>query len=239
MRINMKRAGLYVLSLVVVIGFISLGRWQLQRAAFKQQLIAQSHAVLDRRVAVELATTADVDVHDFAWVAGEGRFLPRPALLLDNQMREGHAGVRVYRLFQPAGGRRAVLVELGWRALPPQRTLPNEPALDGSYRLQGLLAPPPSAGFAMGAADQPQPDGSHLLTRIDTKTLARSLALPAGLAARVLRLDPAMKLGYVRDLDVLANTMPPSRHRGYAVQWFALAAAVGVIAFYFAIRRRP
>lgn len=235
----MKRAALYLLALACIVGFVALGRWQLQRAAFKQQLIAQSHAVLDRRVAVELATAADGDAHDFAWAAGEGRFLPRSALLLDNQMRQGHAGVRVYRLFQPAGGRRPVLVELGWRALPPQRTLPNEPALDGSYRLQGLLAPPPSAGFAMGAADQPQPDGSHLLTRIDTGTLARSLALPAGLAPRVLRLDPTMQLGYVRDLDVLANTMPPARHRGYAAQWFALAALVAIVALYFALRRRP
>ena len=42
-------------------------------------------------------------------------------------------------------------------------------------------------------------------------------------------------IGYARDLDVLPNTLPPSRHLGYAVQWFALAAAVlataGVLTF--------
>ncbi len=235
----MKRAPLYLLALIVVIGFIMLGRWQLQRAAYKDALIAQSQSVLERRAPVALAAASDVDAHDFTWVAGAGRFLSRPALLLDNQTRSGQHGVRVYRLFQASGAQRPLLVELGWRPLPPQRTLPNEPVLYGGYRLQGLLAPPPSAGFAMGMADQPQPDGSHLLTRIDVDALAKSLALPAGIAPRVLRLDPAMRLGYVRDLDVLSNTLPPSRHRGYAVQWFAMAAALAAIALYFLFRRKP
>jgi len=235
----MKRAPLYLLALAVVVGFVMLGRWQLQRAAYKEGLIAQSREILDRRIPMALATASDADSRDFAWVAGEGRFLPRPALLLDNQTRASQQGVRVYRLFQPDDARRPLLVELGWRPLPPQRTLPHESALDGRYRVQGLLAPPPSPGLALGVADQTQADGSHLLTRIDINTLAKSLALPDGLAPRVLRLDPALALGYVRDLDVLTNTLPPSRHRGYAVQWFAMAAAVGVIALVFLFRRKP
>ena len=235
----MKRAPLYLLALAVIVGFVALGRWQLQRAVFKEQLIAQSQQVLTRRMPVALAASSDLDARDFSWVAGEGRFLPRPALLLDNQTRDGKQGVRVYRLFQPDDSRRTLLVELGWRPLPPQRTLPHEPALDGRYRLQGLLAPPPSPGLAIGAADQLQADGSRLLTRIDIGGLTKSLALPGGLASRVLRLDPALKLGYARDLDVLANALPPARHRGYAVQWFALAATVGVIALYFMFRRKP
>ena len=235
----MKHAPLYLLALAVVIGFLALGRWQLQRATYKEHLIAQSHEALDHRTPVALASASDNDAADFIWVDGGGRFLAQPALLLDNQTRAGQHGVRVYRLFQPDGAHRPLLVELGWRLLPPQRTLPHEPALDGSYRLQGLLAPPPSPGLALGRADQPQADGSHLLTRIDIDTLAKSLALPDGLAPRVLRLDPALKLGYAHDLDVLANTLPPSRHRGYAVQWFAMAAAVGVIALYFLFRRKP
>lgn len=236
---SVKHAPLYLLALAVVIGFLALGRWQLQRATGKEQLIAQSRQVLDRRVPIALAVGSDSDARDFAWAAGEGHFLQQPALLLDNQSRNGHAGIRAYKAFWPDGAHRAILVELGWRPLPPQRTLPHEPALDGRYRLQGLLAPPPSAGFALGSADQPQADGSHLLTRIDINAVAKSLALPGGLAPRVLRLDPALAMGYARDLDVLANTLPPSRHRGYAVQWFAMAATVAGIALYFALRRKP
>jgi len=37
---------------------------------------------------------------------------------------------------------------------------------------------------------------------------------------------------------VLANTLPPERHLGYAVQWFALSAAVLVIALLLTLRAR-
>ena len=60
---------------------------------------------------------------------------------------------------------------------------------------------------------------------MDAGNLASSLG-EAKLPPRVLRLDPALPIGYARNLDVLPNTQPPSRHLGYAVQWFALAAAV-------------
>ena len=41
-----------------------------------------------------------------------------------------------------------------------------------------------------------------------------------------------------RDLDVLANTLTPDRHLGYAVQWFGLAATVLVVAVVLTARRR-
>jgi cytochrome oxidase assembly protein ShyY1 len=53
-----------------------------------------------------------------------------------------------------------------------------------------------------------------------------------------LRLDPALPLGYQRDLDVLPNTLPPERHRGYAVQWFGLAVASLVTALVLTLRRK-
>jgi surfeit locus 1 family protein len=56
----------------------------------------------------------------------------------------------------------------------------------------------------------------------------------------VLRLDPAMKIGSVRDLDILPNTIGPERHRGYALQWYSLSVAVLVIALVLTSRRpRP
>ena len=41
-----------------------------------------------------------------------------------------------------------------------------------------------------------------------------------------------------RDLDVLPNTLPPERHLGYAVQWFALALAVLATALILTTRRQ-
>ena len=58
------------------------------------------------------------------------------------------------------------------------------------------------------------------------------------LAPRVLKLDPALPIGYTRDLDILPNTLPPERHLGYAVQWFGLALAVFITALLLTLRTR-
>jgi cytochrome oxidase assembly protein ShyY1 len=41
-----------------------------------------------------------------------------------------------------------------------------------------------------------------------------------------------------RDLDILANTLTPQRHLGYAVQWFGLAIMVLVVALVLTLRKK-
>ncbi len=240
----MKRGLLWLLALACVAGFVRLGFWQLDRARYKDALLAHSQHIVAARKAEPLAAASDAPMsapgdNDYTWTAGSGHFLPLPVVLLDNQSRDGRSGVRVYRLFQADTAKHALLVELGWRALPADRKLPAEPLLDGALRVEGLLAPPPAAGISLGAgAVQRQPDGTLLLMRLDPSQVAQVFALPNGLAPRVLRLDPALKLGYARDLDVLSGTLPPEQHRGYAVQWFAMAAGL-LIASIVVSRRKP
>jgi cytochrome oxidase assembly protein ShyY1 len=77
-----------------------------------------------------------------------------------------------------------------------------------------------------------------LLTRVEPAALAAQLKLPA-LDPRLLRLDPALPLGYARDLELLPNTLPPERHRGYALQWFGLAFATFAAAAFMSLRPPP
>jgi len=227
----------WLLALAVAALCIALGFWQLQRMHAKQALLDASARVLRERHEQPLALAADpARTHGYDWAAGDGRFLPLPALLLDNQNHDGRAGVRAYRVFQPAqAGAAALLVELGWLPLPGDRHLPDIRLPDAAH-VSGLLLPPPSAGLAAPVVE-PQPDGTLLLVALDPATVAAALHLPA-LAPRVLRLDPDLPLGYARDLDLLPNTLPPERHLGYAVQWFALAAAVLAIALLLTVRTR-
>jgi len=67
--------------------------------------------------------------------------------------------------------------------------------------------------------------------------LSSALKMPT-LARRVLKLDPALRIGYARDLDILPNTLPPERHLGYAVQWFGLALTVLITALVLTLRKR-
>ncbi len=216
----------WTLALLVAAGFVRLGIWQLARMHEKEAVLVSVQAVLAQRVARPLALAADPErAESFDWAAGRGRFAEAPAVLLDNQSRDGRAGVRVYRLFRPdTPDTPPLLVELGWLPLPGDRSLPQVAPIHGDVDLRGLLLPPPSGGIASAVAMK-QPNGELLTIAMDAGNLASSLG-EAKLPPRVLRLDPALPFGYARDFDVLPNTLSPSRHLGYAVQWFALAAAV-------------
>lgn len=140
-----------------------------------------------------------------AWVSA---FLPQ-LVLLDNQLHDGRAGVRVYQLAVPDGVPGSVLVDLGWLPLPADRKLPRIVALTGMQTVQGLLSAPPSSGLAIGpalaAGAAPQ---TWLATRLDTEALRSTLGR-RDISSQVLRLDPALPVGYVRDLEMLPNTLPP------------------------------
>lgn len=227
----------WVMAVLVMAGFASLGVWQLDRARQKEAMLAEADRVLTQRTAVALGNAANpARASVYEWAQGEGHFLQAPAVLLDNQNYQGRPGIRVYRVFQPAGNVLPLLVELGWLPLPGDRRLPHIESFEGLSQVAGLLAPPPSAGISQAIA-LPQPDGDLLATQLDHRVIADALGLPA-LAPRVLRLDPALKTGYARDLDILPNTLPPERHLGYAVQWFGLAAAVLITALVLTLRSR-
>lgn len=226
----------WVLAIVAIASFTSLGFWQSRRAIEKQAMLDAAAQVLAAREPVPLAAAADrARRRDYDWSSGEGEFDARGPLWLDNQQRDGRAGIRAYRLFVPDRGV-PLLVDLGWLPLPGDRTLPAIQRPPGRIVVRGLLAPPPSAGLALGSGVVRHGDG-WLLTRIDTTAIGPVLGLSVPLAPRVLRLDPALPLGYDRDLQLLANTLPPQKHRGYALQWFALALAVFVTALILTFRR--
>ncbi|MFC3551291.1 SURF1 family protein [Lysobacter cavernae] len=228
--------------------FVHLGLWQSRRAVEKQAMLDAAAQVLETRTPKPLAVASDPRrARAYDWSAGAGSFEEDGAWLLDNQLRNGRAGVRVYRVFHPG---RAVpslqegrlLVDLGWVPLSGDRRMPAlEPAPSGIVEVRGLLAPPPSGGLAMGPAFRQE--GAHrLMTRLDTRQMSAELGLAVPLAPRVLRLDPALPSGYQRDLELLPNTLPPDKHRGYAVQWFGLALTVLATALILTFRkprRRP
>lgn len=227
----------WALALATIALFAHLGRWQSQRAVEKQAMLDAAAAVLHERTPRPLSIAADpARLRAYDWASGLGSFDPRGALLLDNQQRNGRAGVRVYRIFRPRSGD-ALLVDLGWLPLAGDRKLPTIELPRGEFALAGLLTAPPSSGLALGAGIGRDGEG-WLLTRVDPAAIAAATGLAAPLAPRVLRLDPAIGLGFERDLELLANTLPPQQHRGYAVQWYALAAAVLATALILTFRRR-
>jgi surfeit locus 1 family protein len=221
----------FALALAGIVLFARLGVWQYERMREKRATLDVVTTILAARKPVSLLEAADpARAGAYDWAAGSGTFADSGALLLDNQIRHGHPGVRVYRQFHPddaslrATPQSALLIDLGWVPLAGDRVLPTlQFPVSSHVQVSGLLAPPPSTGVAMGTGIEHRAN-VWLLTRVELPAIARALGSPP-LAPRVLRLDPGLPIGYERDLDVLPNTLPPERHLGYAVQWFALALA--------------
>ncbi len=233
-----RRWILSVLGLCLVLAFSALGRWQLGREDSKRLQLAEAATAL-AAPAGPLATASRSASAAPARVIGHGFFMPTPRLLLDNQRRGPLVGMRLYCGFQPEAGQ-ALLVDMGWLPLAPNRALPGASCPVGEFELSGLLVPPPSVGLPMGPGLVEQRDGQGwLATRLETGAVSAAWKLDAPLAARVLRLDPALPIGHERDLELLANTLPPEKHRGYAIQWFGLAIATFVIIVVLNLRRRP
>ena len=240
----MKRFLPYLFALACVLGFVRLGIWQLHRAEYKEVLLAHSRQVLNERIVQPLAAASDAPMPDtegdaYEWVAGAGHFLNLAPIRLDNQVRGGLPGIRVYRVFQPDGAKHALLVEMGWRLLASRTDFPTEPPAPALTQVRGLMSPPPVGGLSLGGGGlEKQDDGALLVIRIKPDLLAKELHIRNGLAPRVLRMDPGMKLGYKRDLAMLSGTLPPEQHRGYAVQWFGMAIALFIATIVVALRKR-
>jgi cytochrome oxidase assembly protein ShyY1 len=225
-----------VLTLAGMALFVRLGVWQLDRADFKEQLLRRfataSAAPLQDFPAVESGVPADTYPH----VRVHGRFLAGRYYFLDDQIRADRVGVQVYAPFRPRDGSRLLLVSLGFlphengdRSLPPLPPLPQ-----GEAAIHGLYAPPPASGLRLGGdALAKQAEWPKLVTWIDLDQVGADLG--TALYPRVLLLDPDPALPYLRQWT--PETMPPARHRGYALQWFSFALAALVI-FLILHRRR-
>lgn len=228
----------WILALLAMAAFCGLGAWQLGRAKQKEAMLASAEEILKARKAIPLREALDLSADRFDWVEATGDFVAGPRLLLDNQLREGRAGIRVYCLFSPAQGFRTLLVDMGWLPLNGSRDLPTTTCPQGEMSIRGLMAPPPASGLRLGEARVRIDDSTWLATRIEPSATGRIWGVVDSPSPRVLKLDPAIRLGYARDLDILPNTLPPERHLGYAVQWFGLALAVFVTALVLSLRQR-
>lgn len=220
-RHRVRWIGFGLLALICALGLARMGWWQLERAQAKQTLLdgieGATHAPLVDLTALE-ASSADAR---FRAVRVVGEFRADRQILLDNQLRDGQPGIRVYVPLQRPDGLRAVLVDRGWLAWPDRAQAPPLASLpSGSQQLTGVLLDPPGAGLQLGAALATQ--WPLLVTRIEMAEIERRLGLP--LLDLVLEDRNAPRAQSIR-----AQMLPPERHRGYALQWFGLSLTVLII----------
>nr|WP_298136515.1 SURF1 family protein [uncultured Pseudomonas sp.] len=208
-----------VLVLLLLPGLIALGFWQLSRADEKRELLATQQARQDAApISIdELEQKADPA---YVRVRLQGYFDARHSLLLDNRTRDGQAGVELLQPFYDQGSGLWLLLNRGWlpwpdRRVPPTFATPSEP-----LSLSAWVYVPTGKAFLL-QADAPTSDWPRLVTAVEPKALWEELGR-GGLSHEV-RLQPG-PAAFRSDWPVVA--MSPDKHLGYAVQWFALAAAL-------------
>jgi surfeit locus 1 family protein len=214
-----------VLTLVGMALFARLGFWQLDRADQKQELLAQYEAGQRTQVAI---TSENADsLSRYQRVSVGGRYDPAHQILLDNMpSHAGRPGFRVLTPMQTSAG--WLLVDRGWLPLGATRAeLPNVSVSDAERNITGTLDSLPIAGLKLEsapiAADAPWPRVLSFPTQVDLEQQLGHKLIPG-----VLLLDPSHPDGYERIWEAHLG-FKPERHIGYAVQWFALAAAAAII----------
>jgi len=215
-------------SAALFFGLISLGLWQLDRAAEKR---ARSDEYAERFAAtpIDIGAWNAYSLDEVRWrrVTASGRF-SSPALLLDNRTHSGSVGFEVLAPFILDDGR-TVLVDRGWVAADPDRNkLPTLETPEPRLTLSGHIGPPPVTGLKFNAQAETietLAPGLARLQNVDPAQIASAFNLV--LEPGVIYLAEDSPAGYVR-------AWPPpgddsERHRAYAVQWFAMAGIFLII----------
>lgn len=214
-----------------------LGSWQLERAGEKRAL-AVARAAAARAPAVALDALPQDRGTQFLdrRIRLRGSYRGDARFLVDNRMRDGVPGYAVLEPFAPAGGGPWVLVNRGWVAAPAGRehppAVPPAPAAV-EVTVLGTLRAPYRPGLLARTAPERLAPGLWRVLAEEPKRFEHLLKRP--LAPLVLHLEPGTPEALAPLPDV--PDLSPERHVAYAVQWFAIGAALVVVYVLLGLRR--
>lgn len=201
---------------------ISLGLWQLQRLAWKEEIIAQIE---------EMATSAPVLIpdaaneaeHEYLPVRASGVWQLGEAHVLTSVKGEG-PGYRIIAPFRIADGRR-ILVDRGFVL----ETAKNARRPVGGAEISGHLVWPNEVD-----SFTPDPDlDANIWFARDVAQLAATLDTEPVMMV-VAR---SSSLGGPRPIP--ANVALPNNHLSYAIQWFGMAAVWAAMTLLYIQKSRP
>ncbi|MBP1317698.1 SURF1 family protein [Herbaspirillum sp. 1130] len=204
-------------TLLVAAASIALGQWQTHRA--EEKLALQQRMQARGSEAPLSALPVDASDAEFRQIRLRGHYLAQWTLYLENRPYNGVVGFHVLTLFQPEGSGPAVVVARGWapRDAADRTRVPQVPPPSGVTEVEGILRRDAGHVLQLGTADAPRPQA--ILQNLDVPALAKASGIT--LAPLVIEQGGAAGDTLVRDWP--APSLGIDRHRGYAVQWYALA----------------
>lgn len=216
---------------------VSLGRWQLARAAQKEAL----QAAIDTQTSYPpLDMTGFLAIEDVASemhrrVRLRGLWLANQTVWLDNrQMQGGTPGFYVLTPLALEGSQQTLMVQRGWvqRNFVDRAQLSPIATPAGIVEVTGQIAPPPAQLLELGAkaAQDAPPRSSPIRQNLLLDAFRSETGLPLRTDMTLLQTGAASE-GLQRDWP--APALGVAKHYGYAFQWFGLALLVAILYVWF------
>ncbi len=210
---------------------LSLGNWQLDRAAEKEQVkkdFETNYYGVPFDLNEKSSDRLDPTLMQWKKVIVRGTFEAEHQFLLDNQPMNFKTGYLVFTPFKLENEPTHILVNRGWiPADPDRRILPKIDDLSTELiTISGAAKKTPFSGIKLSDdLVENLENGISRVQQIDIKNVASTTG--QNLLPYIVRLDKESPQGYLRDW-VLPG-FGAEKHYGYAFQWFAMTAALIII----------
>jgi cytochrome oxidase assembly protein ShyY1 len=227
----------FLATLVLVAIGVGAGRWQDGRAAQKLALearLAAGNAAAPLPLGAAPVAAADVE---FRRVRLQGEWIAGWPVYLDNRPHAGRPGFYLLMPLRLAGSDMHVLVARGWlpRDMADRSKLPAYATPAGPVVVEGIAKRAPGQVMQLGEAPALAPGA--IVQNADAAALA---------AATGWRFQPIVVEQTTPDAGAEAQALvrewpAPSlgadKHKGYAFQWYALAAMAGLFFVFTGLRK--
>lgn len=219
---------LNILTSLVLCLLISLGVWQLHRAAEKRLLLNDfsAHAKMDYLKISDLdKTEKKLSALRYFPIKIKGYYDNFHTFLLDNKFYNHQLGYEVLTPFFTKKNNKAILVNRGWVPRNYQ-TLAILPKNTHEQTIHGIFYIPLSKPFILketpilSQPNWPLIEQGLQFDRFENEF--KQKIYPA-----IIWLDKKEENGFIRDWHPVF--MSPQQHIAYAIQWFALALTLSII----------
>ena len=228
----------YLAVIVVSVLFLTtlwLGIWQLDRARQKVAIVAQIQEQAALPVAV-LDATSDLDVIEpFRRLRVRGNYLAEKQVLLDNRIQQGRVGYEVITAMQIEDSDNIILVNRGWVPLNYDRRILPDIRIDAAVHWVVGRARLPSKNFILREKQFNTMQWEPVWQNLELDVYQRLTSLLV--APFYLELDDEAPYGFERRWVGYTDRWI-ARHRGYAVQWFALGITLLLLSGFFYQKQR-
>ena len=211
----------YGIGAVLVVQFIALGFWQVDRGLQKreQQQAFESQSGFS-------AWSDGMPVRSFEKLKASGKLDGDRQFLLENIIVNSRLGHYVLTPLVLADDEPLLMVNRGWlERNSGSANLATIDVTDARITVRGRAGSLPRAGYRMGEAITP---GSEWPLRAVYPTLDElAAALGREVQPFVLLMDPQDEFGFLRHW--VPEEMGPGRHYAYALQWFAMGLVLAAL----------